>query len=177
MLWTISRRVIASLVGFLVGWGVFQFTMPPARICGAGRVTPVLVSRRAPEILTITLKRQGCSDAELGCPVYDVTFRQNGTGTFVGYKNNEDYDGKFETSFDRRDFTFLAEQFEKHRFFELSQEYPAVPEQETVVLEVLTSEGLRVVTTHNWATTPDGLRVLQALLDLQGYQVVWADAE
>ena len=168
MLRTMSRRVIASLVGFFVGFVVFQIVRPVADLPPA---------KSQLQITSITLKRQGCSDAELECPVYDLTLRSDGTGTFVGYKNNEEYDGKFDTVFDPQDFAYIAEQIERQRFFELPQQYATSPEQETVVLEVETSEGLRVVTTHNWSSTPNAIRTLQALVDHESYQVVWTEAE
>src|SRR5262250_618780 len=143
---TLSGRVIASIVGFFLGWTVFQVARPAAELPAVERA-PVQIS-------SITLKRQGCSDPELECSVYDVTFRSDGSGTFIGYKNNKDYDGTFNSVFDPRDFTLLVEHFEKERVLELPQQYETVPEDETVVLEVMTNEGLRVFTTHNWPSTP-----------------------
>jgi hypothetical protein len=168
---TISRRVIASLVGFFLGWTVFQVARP------APAAEVPVIERAAVQISSITLKRQGCTDAELECPVYDVTYRSDGSGTFIGYKNNESYDGKFNTVFDPRDFAFLVEQFEKHRFLDIPQHYATSPDEETVVLEVMTNEGPRVFTTHNWSSIPSELRVLEAVVDNLSYQVIWADAD
>jgi hypothetical protein len=170
MFWTISRRIVASLLGFLLGWTVFQIAKPATAEVPA-------IPRPAAEISSITLKRQGCSDAELECPVYEVTFYKGGTGRFIGYKNNDDYDGRFNTVFDPLDFAFLADQFEKQHFMELPQHYATAPDEETVVLEVMTNEGLRVFTTHNWSSMPTELRVLEALVDNQSYEVSWTDAE
>ncbi|HEU4433961.1 MAG TPA: DUF6438 domain-containing protein [Pyrinomonadaceae bacterium] len=169
MLWAISCRVIATILGFVLGWAVFQVVRPVAELPG--------LYQRAPEIRSITLKRQGGIDSQFECSVYDVTFRSDGTGTFIGYKNNGDYDGKFDTNFDPHDFDLLVYEFEKQHFFELAQHYETTPDTETVVLEVVTSEGVRVVTTHNWSTTPSALRVLHALVDYQSYQMDWTKAE
>jgi hypothetical protein len=166
---TISGRVFASIVAFFLGWTVFQIARPVAEVPA--------VERAPAQVLSITLKRQGCFDRRYECSVYDVTFRSDGSGTFIGYKNNDDYDGKFNTVFDPQDFTLLVQEFEKQHFFDLPQHYSAVPDEETVVLEVVTSDGVRVVTTHNWTTTPSELRVLQSLVDYQSYQMDWADAE
>ena len=169
MLSTISYRLIATILGFFLGWTVFHVARPVATLPGVERPTP--------QILSITLRRQGCSDPALECSVYDVTFRSDGRGTFIGYKNNDDYDGKFNTIVDKRDFNLLVHEFEKQHFFDLPQQYATTPDEETVVLEVVTNEGLRVVTTHNWAYTPSELRVLQSLVDYQSYQSNWANAE
>lgn len=169
MLWTISSRVIATVLGLVLGWTVFQIARPLTEL--------PTIERPARQISCITLRRQGCSDPALECSVYDVTFRSDGSGTFIGYKNNGDYDGKFNTIFDRRDFTMLVQEFEKQHFFDLPQHYATEPDEETVVLEVVTSDGVRVMTTHNWADTPNELRVLQSLVDYQSYQMNWADAE
>ena len=180
MLWTISRRVIASFVGFFVGWGAFQLARPVA-VSQVSVADPVAKSSitETPrvEISAITLKRQGCTDAELKCPVYDVTFRSDGTATFIGYKNNDEYDGKSTSNFDPRDFALLVEQFAAQRFFDLPQPDANAPVEEKVVLEVMTTAGLRVVTTNNWASTPAQLRVLYAVIDRQACEVIWYDAE
>src|SRR5689334_385735 len=170
MFWTISGRVFVSIVTFFLGWAVFQIARPPL-------VELATIERPARQISSITLKRKGCSDPALECSVYDVTFRSDGSGSFIGYKNNNEYDGKFNTIFDPRDFTMLVQEFEKQHFFDLPQYYATVPDEETVVLEVMTNEGVRVVTTRNWAHTPSELRVLQSLVDYQSYQMNWADAQ
>jgi hypothetical protein len=169
MFWTMSGRIFAAIVAFFLGWTVFHIGRPLAELPA--------VERPAREISSITLKRQGCSDPELECSVYDVTFRSDGSGSFNGYKNNNEYDGAFHTVFDQHDFTMLVQQFEKQHFFDLPQHYASVPDEETVVLEVVTNDGVRVVTTHNWADTPSELRVLQSLVDYQSYQMTWTDAE
>ena len=169
MFWTMSGRVFAAIVAFFLGWTVFQIARPIAEL--------PTIEGPARQISSITLKRQGCSDPELQCSVYDVTFRSDGSGSFIGYKNNDEYDGKFNTIFDWQDFTMLVEEFEKQHFFDLPEHYATLPDEETVVLEVVTNDGVRVVTTHNWAETPSELRVLQSLVDYQCYQTNWADAE
>jgi hypothetical protein len=177
MLWTINRRIIASLVGFFVGCGAFQLARPAVvRVSTPGADSSSTKPPRR-EILAITLKRLGCSDAELKCPVYDLTFRNDGTATFVGYKNNDEYDGKSTANFDVLDFALLADQFAAQRFFDLPLPDASAPDDEKVVLEVTTNEGVRTVTTNNWASTPSQLRVLQALVDKQSCQVSWYDAQ
>lgn len=169
MFWTISRRLMASLVAFFVGWGVFQVVRPVERLRA--------VESPGIQILAITLKAKGCADAELECRVYDATFWSDGTGTYVGYANVDDWKGTFKSDFEQREFAYLVEQLERHRFFELPDYYASDSVEETVVLEVLTNEGLRVVTTHNWRSTPNELRVIQALIDHQICQTGWERVE
>src|SRR5215813_1941493 len=117
----ITGRVIASIVGFFLGWSVFHVARPVAELPG--------VDRPAVQISSITLKRQGCSsDSGFTCSIYDVTFRSDGTGTFIGYKNNDDYDGKFNTVFDPRDFANMVERIENGRILELPQHYESAPD-------------------------------------------------
>lgn len=176
---TVSRRLIPLLVGFFIGASVFEVVKSVHRMNGAERfANQVLVFQMpAPQISAITLKRLGCSDAELECSVRDVTFRSDGTGTYIGYANDE-FKGEYKTEFDPRDFAYLVEQFYKQRFFELAQQqYATVPDEEKIVLEVKTNDGLRVVTTRNWHSTPSELRALHALVDHMTFQFVWEPVE
>jgi hypothetical protein len=159
-MWTMTCRVLASVVTFLIGWAVFAIASPSEEIR--------LPERAAPQILSITLRRQGCSDAERTCPVYDATYRSDGTCTYVGYAN-DDFIGKYEGEYNPQDFTDLVEQINKQGFFELPLVFPTSPVTETTSVEVVTSEGTRLVTTYNWASTPSGLRSLQALIEEQAY--------
>ena len=167
IMWTMTCRVIASLVTFLVGWAVFAIFEPAEEI------------RRLPEptrhISAITLKRLGCADAERECPVYDATYRSDGTCTYVGYANDE-FIGKYEGEYNVQDFTDLVEQIDKQGFFHLPLVFPSSPATETTSVEVVASDGTRVVTTYNWASTPSGLRSLQALIEEQAYAADWEKA-
>ncbi len=49
--------------------------------------------------------------------------------------------------------------------------------EETTGVEIVTNEGTRVVTTYNWASTPAGLRALQALIEQQTYEADWEKVE
>jgi len=167
-MWTITCRVFASVVTFLVGWTVFAIASPTT-------VELPVPERAAPQILSITLRRQGCSDAERECPVYDATYRSDGTCTYVGYANDE-FIGKYEGDYNPQDFTDLVEQINKQGFFELPLVYPTSPAIETTSIEVFTSDGVRLVTTYNWASTPVGLRSLQALIEEQAYAADWEKA-
>ncbi len=168
MFWTMTCRVIVSFVAFFVGWAAFVIVRP-VQVLRAPK--PV-----ASQISAITFKRQGCSNAELECPVYDVTFRSDGTATYFGYANDE-FIGTFTAKYPQRNFAFLVEQLQRERFFDLPKFYPAGPVEETMVLEVSTNEGSRVLTTNNWDSTPSELRALHALVDYQTYVVEWDEAK
>lgn len=173
MFWTMGRRLIASFVGFFVGWGMFAIVNPMQNEVGPHS-----------RISAITLKRFGCVNAELECPVYEVTFRGDGIAYYTGHAN-DDLIGKFKADFDAREFAMLVEQFNRQRFFELptdsgvvgSADSTASRVEERTEIEVVTSDGSRQLTTVNWTDTPPGLRSLQALLDFQTYQMVWDELE
>ena len=167
MLWTITSRVIASVVAFLIGFSVFQIARPTEEL---------RLPEPASQIVSITLKRQGCSDAERKCPVFDATFRSDGTCTYVGYANDE-FIGEYEGTYDLKDFYSLVEQIEKQGFFELPLGFATNSIDETTGLEVITTDGVRLVTTHNWSSTPAGLRALQAMIEQQTYEIEWYEAE
>jgi uncharacterized protein DUF6438 len=168
-MWTMTCRVIASVVTFLIGWTVFAIASPAEQI-------QQLPERAAPQIFSITLRRQGCSDAERECPVYDATYRSDGTCTYVGYANDE-FIGKYEGDYNPQDYTDLVEQINKQGFFELPLVFGTSPATETTSIEIVTSDGTRLVTTYNWASTPSGLRSLQALIEEQAYEANWEKAE
>lgn len=165
---TMGRRAIASTVGFFMGWIVFQI------------VTPVktLPAFEPPgvEILSITLRHQGCADSELKCAIYDLTFYKDGTATYTGHANDE-FIGEHTGYIDALDFNLLTDQLYKQRFFELPQHYATAPTEEIIVLEVVTSEGLRRVVTNNWFSTPVELRALHVLIAEQVYHMQWEEAE
>jgi Domain of unknown function (DUF6438) len=163
MLCTITCRVIASILAFFVGCAVFEIARPTEEL-------------RLPEpksqILSIRLRRQGCSDAD--CPVFDVTFRSDGTCEFIGYANDE-FIGKYEGEYNPEDFAYLADQVNKQGFFELPLAMPAGPLEETVAVEVITLDSAKRLTTQNWAGTPSGLRALQVVIEQQTYEVEWEE--
>lgn len=164
MLCTITCRVMASILAFVVGCAVFEVVRPTEEL-------------RLPEpksqILSISLKRQGCSDAERKCPVFDATFRSDGTGTFIGYANDA-FIGKYEAQYE--DFAYLAEQVEKQGIFDLPLGLATGPVEERVTVEVVTTDGVKRLTTQNWASTPSGLRALQAVIEQETYEVDWEDS-
>lgn len=168
MMWTITCRVIVSVVTFLIGWAVFAIANPTEEI------------RRLPEpsrqISAITLKRFGCPDLERQCPVYEVTFWRDGSGSYTGYANDE-FIGNYKGKYNLNDFTDMAEQINKQGFFELPPAFSTTPTLETTTIEVIASDGVRVVTTYNWLSTPSGLRALQALIEQQTYEVDWEKVE
>jgi len=168
MFWTMTCRVIVSVVAFFVGWAAFVIVRPAQELRSP--------KPAASQISAIRFKRQGCSNAELKCPVYDVTFRSDGTATFIGYANDE-FIGTFTAEYPHRNFAFLVEELQRERFFDLPQFYPAGPVEETMVLEVSTDEGSRALTTNNWDTTPAELRALHALIDYQTFVVEWDEVQ
>ena len=167
-MWTMTCRVIASTVTFLIGWTVFAVARPNEEI------------QRLPEparqISAITLKRLGCSDAERKCPIFEATYRSDGTSSYIGYAN-DDYIGQYKGEYNPQDFTYMVEQINKQGFFELPLAFSEFPATETTTIEVLSSDGTTLVTTYNWATTPSGVRALQALIEQQAYETDWEKAE
>jgi Domain of unknown function (DUF6438) len=168
MLRTITCRVIASIAAFLCGCGVSLITRPVQTL-------PPPASHTL-EISAITLKHQGCTDAELKCPVYDVTFRSDGTATYVGYAN-DDFIGTHTATYPKEDFANIARYVEQEHFFAMPSAFQTGPVEETIVFQVDTSEGSRAVTTYNWPSTPAGLRTLHALVYHLVYQVEWDEVE
>jgi Domain of unknown function (DUF6438) len=165
---TITCRATVSLVAFFVGWAVFAI---------AGRTREVRAPRiQVREISAITLKRQGCTDLELKCPVFDVTFRSDGTAAFTGYANDE-FIGRFEAHYPLQDFGVLAEQIERQKFFDLPVRFSADPTEETIVTEVVTSAGSHVVTTYNWRDTPSELRAIHALIEYELLVPEWDESD
>lgn len=160
-----TRRAIAATVAFFIGWTVFQIVTPVQEV--AMPDMPDL------QIRSITLRHQGCSDAELKCEVYEVTFRSDGTATYIGYANNEDFIGKFKGLIGEADYHHLVAQIEKQQFFEFPSDYNTDEAEEEIKIEVLTDEGLRSVRFNNWSSTPIELRVLDALIAEQSYHMYW----
>lgn len=167
MFWTITCRVIVSLVTFSIGFAVFEIAKPTEELW---------LPEPSPQILEITLKRHGCSDAERNCPVYEATFRSDGTCSYIGYANDE-FIGKHEGRYDVNDFTSLVQLVDKHVFSQAPRlVFTTGGIKETTTIEVVTSEGTNLVTTHNWTGTPTGLRALQAVLEQQTYEVEWEES-
>ena len=168
MMWTMTCRVIASVVTFFIGCGVFAIASSTEE------------KRQLPEptrqISAITLKRQGCPDAERRCPVFEATFWSDGTGSYTGYANDE-YIGEFKGKYNVSVFADMVEQINKQGFFDLPPAFSTTPTLETTTVEVVASDGVRVVTTYNWLSTPSGLRALQALLEQQTYEMDWEKVE
>jgi hypothetical protein len=165
---TMGRRAIASTVGFFLGWIVFMIATP---------VKTVPLFEAPPiQVLSITLKHQGCTDSELKCPVYDLTFHNDGTTVYTGYAN-DDFMGKHTAHISPQDFKYLTEQLEKQRFSAMPPRYATDPTEEIVVLEVVTNQGFHQVMTHNWSSTPFELRALQATIAEQVYHMNWEEAE
>ncbi len=167
MLWTVTCRVIVSVVTFFIGFTAFQIARP---------IEELRLPERSREITAITLKRQGCSDAERKCPVYDATFRSDGTCTYIGYANDE-FIGKYEGTYDVADFVSLTTQIHKQEFFELPLGFETTSVEETTGVEVVTSEGVKYVMTYSWSSTPAGLRALQAMIEQQTYEADWEQGE
>jgi hypothetical protein len=167
MLWTMTCRVIASGITFSIGFAVFQIATP---------TEDLRLSEPPRQITAITLKRQGCLNEERQCPVFEATFRSDGTCTYVGYAN-DDFIGRHVGSCSRKDFEYLVEQVEKQGFFELPLVFASTPVDETTGVEVTTTNGSVLVTTYNWTSTPAGLRALQAMIEQQTYEVDWKEVE
>ena len=168
MMWTMTCRVIVSVVTFLIGWTVFAIARPNEEI--------QRLPERPPQISAITLMRLGCSDAERKCPIFQATYRSDGTCRYFGYAN-DDYNGEYKGDYNPNDFLNMVEQINKQGFFEMPLAFPDSSVTETTTVEVLTSEGTRHVTTYNWSSTPSGLRALQSLIEQQAYESNWEKVE
>ena len=162
------RRAIASVVGFFLGWAVFQVVRPVENVPG--------VDSPPPQIVAIKLANRGCTDVEYECPVFEVTLRRDGTATYVGYANDS-LIGTFEARVPPQDFQNLVDEIEKQRFFELESHYIGDAVLETISLEVVTDEGSRQVTSYSWTSMPGELRVLHALIHYQTYYVDWEEVK
>ena|SRR5688572_8496971 len=127
---TITRRAIASIVGFFLGWIIFQVVRPVENL-------PAVEASPA-HIIEIKLLSLGCTDAEFECPVFDMTLRSNGTGSFVGHANHW-LKGKFEGTFPEKDFSYLVDEIYKQEVFELPEHVSAEAADETIIVEVVTS--------------------------------------
>jgi len=164
MFWPMSRRAIAATVAFFIGWSVFQIVRPVEEV--AMPEMPDL------EVRSITLKHRGCTDAELKCAVFEVTFRSDGTATYFGYANDE-LPGKHKSFIGEHDFDALVEEMERQGFFELPSDYTTEDAEEEIQIEVVTKEGLHMVSFDNWSSTPVELRVVKALLEEQTNHMYW----
>ena len=168
MFWTRSRRLIASLVGFFVGWTVFQIVRPVEN----------LPEVELPEIqiLAIKLESLGCTDSELECPVFEMTLRSDGTGSYVGHANSY-FTGQVDGSVSHEDFEHLVDELYKQEFLRLPEHFSREPLEETIVVEVLTNQGSHRVTSYSWQNTPGELRTLHALIQYQFNYVDWQEVK
>jgi hypothetical protein len=163
-----TRRATASIVGFFLGWTIFQVVRPVEKMA-AVEVPPA-------QILEIKLLSQGCADAELECPVFEMTLRSNGTGSFDGHANHW-LKGKHEGTFSARDFAYLADELYKQEFFQLPEHYSADSVDETIVVEVVTNEGTHRVTSDSWDSMDGALRSIHARLWYEHYYVNWEEVK
>jgi hypothetical protein len=124
------------------------------------------------EVQAIKMESFGCTDAELECPVFEVTLRSDGTASYVGYANDS-FIGKFQGQISRADFECLVEEIENHEFFDMPEHFERDPVLETITLEVVTNEGSHRVTSYSWDSMPSELRALHALLQYQPYYINW----
>ena len=168
MFWIINRRAIASIVGFFLGWAIFQVVRPVEKL-------PAVEASPA-HILEIKLLSLGCTDAELECPVFDMTLRSNGTGSFVGHANHR-LKGEFEATFPEKDFGYLVDEIYKQEFFQLPKHVSAEAADETIVVEVVTSEGSHRVTSYSWESMNGGLRSLHARLWYEHCYLNWEEVK
>jgi hypothetical protein len=168
MLWTTLRPVIASIVGFFLGWTVFQIVRPVESM--------PRVESPPPQILEIKLKSWGCSDVELECPVFEMTLRNNGTGSFVGHANHW-LKGKFKATLAEQDFRYLADEIEKQGFFQMPEHYASDAVDETIVVEVVTTAGTHHVSSYSWDSMDGPLRSLHARLWYEQYYVDWEEVK
>jgi hypothetical protein len=159
MLRKLACRVIASIVAFLCGCGASGIVNPPVQT-----VPPA--ETRMGEITSITFKTHGCADESLKCPAFEATFRSDGTATYIG-KANDEYPGLSVGKFAQRDFAALADEMRRQKFFDMPRVMESTYVDETIVLEVVGSEGSHTVTTYNWPQTPVELRKLLAVVHYQ----------
>lgn len=168
MFWPMTRRAIASIVGFFLGWTIFQIVKPVENL-------PVVETLTA-QVLEIKLVSKGCTDAALECPVFDMTLRNNGTGSFVGHANHW-LKGKFEGTFPEQDFNYLVDEVYKQEFFDSPDEVVADSVDETIVVEVVTNEGTHRVTSYSWDSMDGALRAIHARLWYEQYYVDWEEVK
>jgi len=105
-----------------------------------------------------------------------VTLRSDGTGSYIGYAN-DDLIGKFEGRVPDEDFEYLVDEVEKQKFFELPAQFERNAVLETITVEVVTNEGSHRVTSYNWNSIPGNLRALEALIQYQAYYIDWDEVK
>ena len=168
MLKKVFCRATASLVAFLVGWTIFAVT--PRAAVDLPALNPAVRT-----ISEIKIKHLGCSNPDLKCSESEADFRRTGKAAFIGYANDE-FIGRFEADYSAEDFARLAEEIEQQGFFEMPAEFRSGAAEEKVVIEVITNEGPRLVTSYNWSTSPVQLRAIQAIVDYETYRLTWDES-
>ena len=142
MWWNITYRVIASVVTFLIGCAVFAIATPTERL-----------PEDTHQIRSITLSRLRCPVAGPDCKALIATFRSDGTCNYVTYAHGH-HESTFTGDFNPQSFTPIIEQINRQGFFELPLVSPASPGTETTTIEVVTSNGTRLIASYDWATRP-----------------------
>ena len=164
-----TRRVVASIVGFFLGWTVFQIVRPIEDL-------PQIHLSPPREIQAIKLESLGCTDAELECPVFEMILRSDGTASYVGHANDY-FIGRFEGRIPQADFEYLVKEIEKQEFFEMPEHFDREQVLETITVEVVTNEGSHRVTSYSWDSMPGELRALHALIQYQPYYISWDEVK
>ena len=144
MWWTITYRVIASIVTFLVGCACFAIATPTEEL---------RLPENTHQIKSVTLSQGRCFVAGQKCNTLIATFRSDGTCNYVTYAD-DDHVSTFTGDFNPQDLTHLIEKINKQGSLELPLISPASSVTETTSIEVVSGDETRFVATYNWTTAP-----------------------
>ena len=166
----VSCRIFVSIVTFVLGIACAPSPIDQATI-------PRVVPHNRRYISEIRFQRQGCEDASLDCPQYDVTFYSDGRVRYVGYVNSPDFLGSFRAAPNQANqvrFYRLVDLIEQERFFRMEPTYGKnLQEKET--LTVVSNEGIKSVTSYNWIDRPQGLWLINGMVDSEVYEIEWEE--
>ncbi len=154
-------RILLAFVTFSTG-----VLISPSK--PAGNIPPV--ESTSSRISEIKLKRLGCYGS---CPVYEVTLRNDGTATFIGYANVSRI-GTYHASEYQFNFDKLADWIEHAGFFELENEYArGWVDAEVVSTSVVNDSIRKTVMTYNSGEPPTELWAIDAVIDGVVARIDW----
>ena len=116
----------------------------------------------------ISFDRSGCFGA---CPAYTLTFRGDGSATYIG-KSNVERVGHWRASIDDQSLRFLMRAFDQIRFYQLNDMYDAmVTDIPTLTLRYSLHDSSKTVVDR--FGPPAGLKDLERSIDSVGETLKW----
>jgi hypothetical protein len=131
-------------------------------------------SETASDISEITMQRYGC----LGpCPIYTVSFKSNGTASYVGLPNHAGTQNwhKIGTYLgETKEFPNLATWIESQHFFELREKCDqGATDTEVITTTVIIRETVKKVVVCDSSKAPPELRAVYSAIDQVASRVKW----